>query len=55
MHVDPLYTAAQRTNQSGGRGWHFPANDEREPSRFGLGVAIVAVLIVGLSLIASVT
>lgn len=51
--VDPRFEAARMTDQSGARGWDFRP-DCREPSRFGLGVAIVAVLIVGLSLIASV-
>lgn len=53
--VDPLYTAAQRTNQSGDRGWDFrPAADDHEPSRFGLAICIIAVLCIGLSLIGSV-
>lgn len=51
--VDPRFEAARMTDQSGGRGWDF-RDINPEPSRFGLGVAVVAVLIVGLSLIASV-
>lgn len=53
---DPFYDGvlidANRTNEAAGRSWHIP--EDREPSRFIIGVAVVAVLIVGLSLIASV-
>lgn len=49
---DGIYEDARRNYTPAHRSWHIP--EDREPSRFGLGVAVVAVLIVGLSLIASV-
>lgn len=49
MHVDPLFTAAQRTNQAGGRGWDF--RDDHEPSKSGVTVAILAAVIVAACLI----
>lgn len=48
--IDARFEAARRTNQSGGRGWHFPHEDSeyRRPSfllviaAVGVAVALVA-------------
>lgn len=43
---DPLYTAAQSTNQSGGRGWDFSSPDFHEPINWRAVVpAIIAVVL----------
>ena len=50
--LDGVMFDARRNYTPSQRSWHIP--EDREPSRFGLAVAIVAALIVGLSLIGSV-
>lgn len=53
--IDARFEAARRTNQSGGRGWDFaPDASDREPSRFGVAVAVLAALCVCVSLLGSV-
>lgn len=49
---DGIYDAANRTNEATGRSWHVP--EDREPSGFGMALAIIAVIGIALSLIASV-
>lgn len=49
---DGVFTEANRTNEASGRSWHIP--EEREPTNAPIFLGVIAVLLVGLSLIASV-
>lgn len=51
--VDPLFVAAQRTNQSGDRGWDFRPSADREPSNLGKGALVIIGVVIALSLAAS--
>lgn len=50
---DGVFIDANRTNEASGRSWHIP-DEEREPSRFILGVAIVAVFLIGMAFIGAI-
>lgn len=51
--TDARFDAAHATDQSRGRGWAFEP-DDREPSRMGIAVVILAVIVAAASLIAGV-
>lgn len=50
---DGVYHEANRTNEANGRSWHIP-DEEREPSNPAIFIAVMSVMIIGLSLCASV-
>lgn len=52
---DARFEAAKATDQSDERGWHFPPTEEREPTNAPIFLAVLAVMIVGLSAIASLS
>ena len=54
--TDPRFDAARRTDQSGGRGWHFdpspPAKPAIRPSAFTLALGIIGLGFVAVSMVA---
>lgn len=50
---DGVYHEANRTNEATGRSWHIP--EEREPTNAPIFLAVMAIILVGFSLIASIS
>lgn len=49
---DGIRAEADRTNEASGRSWHIP--EDREPTNAPIFLAVIAVMLIGLSLIASI-